>query len=61
VIARLAQEMAQVLRLPDVTERMAADGVTVVASSPDEFAGFLKLETAKYARIIQAAGIQASD
>jgi tripartite-type tricarboxylate transporter receptor subunit TctC len=61
VIARIAQEMALVLRLPDVTERLTADGVTVVAGGPEEFAGFLKLETAKYARIIQAAGIQASD
>jgi tripartite-type tricarboxylate transporter receptor subunit TctC len=61
VIARLAQEMAQVLRQPDVTERMTADGVTVVASSPEEFAEFLRRETAKYARIIQAAGVQASD
>ncbi len=61
VIARLAQEMAQVLRQPDVTERLTADGVTVVASSPEEFAEFLARETAKYARIIQAAGIQASD
>jgi tripartite-type tricarboxylate transporter receptor subunit TctC len=61
VIARLAQEMAQVLRQPDVTERMTADGVTVVASSPEEFAEFLGRETTKYARIIQAAGIQASD
>jgi tripartite-type tricarboxylate transporter receptor subunit TctC len=61
VIARLAQEMAQVLRQPDVTERLTADGVAVVASSPEEFAEFLARETAKFARIIQAAGIQASD
>jgi tripartite-type tricarboxylate transporter receptor subunit TctC len=61
VISRLAQEMAQVLRQPDVTERMTTDGVTVVASGPEEFAEFLSRETAKYARIIQAAGIQVSD
>jgi len=61
VIVRLAQEMAQVLRQPDVTERMTADGVTVVASSPEQFAEFLARETSKYARIIQAAGVQASD
>jgi tripartite-type tricarboxylate transporter receptor subunit TctC len=61
VIARLAQELAQVLRLSDVAERMTADGVTVVASSPEEFSEFLNRETGKYVRIIRAAGIQASD
>ena len=53
--------MAQVLNQADVKERLAADGVTVVASTPDEFAVFLKSETEKYARIIQAAGIKPID
>jgi tripartite-type tricarboxylate transporter receptor subunit TctC len=33
--------------------------MTVVASTPDQFAAFLKSETAKYARVVQAAGLKA--
>ena len=58
IVARLQQEMAQVLNQADVKERLAADGVTVVAGTPEHFAAFLKSETEKYARIIQAAGIK---
>ena len=53
--------MAQILDQPAMKERIAADGMTVVASTPAEFAGFLKRETEKYTRIIEAAGIKAID
>ena len=61
VIARLQQEVAHILNQPDVKERIAADGMTVVASTPGQFAQFLERESAKYARIIEAAGIKAID
>ena len=61
IIARLQQEMAQVLNQPDVRERLAADGVAVVASTPAQFDEFLKRETEKYARIIRAADIKPVD
>ncbi len=61
VISRLQQEVAQILNQPDVKERIAADGMAVVASTPEEFAELLTRETAKYARIIRAAGITPAD
>jgi tripartite-type tricarboxylate transporter receptor subunit TctC len=61
IVARLQQELAQVLNQADVKERLTADGVTVVASTPEHFAAFLKSETEKYARIIQDAGIKPID
>ena len=57
IISRLQQETARVLNLAEVKERLAADGMTVVASTPEQFDEFLARETAKYNRIIQAAGI----
>ena len=57
-IARLSTEVARVLQLPELRKRLAQDGMTVVASTPEQFAGFLARETAKYARIIEAAGIK---
>ncbi len=53
--------MARILDQPAMKDRIAADGMTVVASTPAEFAVFLKRETEKYARIIAAAGIKAID
>ena len=41
-------------------DRMAAEGMTVVASTSAEFVEFLARETAKYNRIIKSAGIQNS-
>ena len=60
IIARLQQEVARVLNLPELKERLAGEGMTVVASTPGQFIEFLARETAKYNRIIQAAGISNS-
>lgn len=40
-------------------ERLAGDGMAVVASTPQQFAQFLNRENVKYTRIIKAAGINA--
>jgi tripartite-type tricarboxylate transporter receptor subunit TctC len=58
LIAKLQQEVARVLNLPELKERLAGEGMTVVASSPEQFVDFLARETAKYNRIIQTAGIR---
>ena len=58
IIDRLYREMSRVLRTPDMKERLAADGIEVLASTPEEFASFLKSETEKWARVFKAAGIK---
>jgi len=58
VVVKLSAEVARVLKLPDLTSRLADDGMTVVGSTPGEFADFLARETAKFARVIEAAGIK---
>jgi tripartite-type tricarboxylate transporter receptor subunit TctC len=60
IIVKLQQEVARVLNLPELKERLAGEGMTVVASTPEQFVEFLARETAKYNRIIQAAGIKGS-
>jgi tripartite-type tricarboxylate transporter receptor subunit TctC len=61
VVAKLQSEVARILDQPDMKARIAADGMTVVASTPGEFAAFLRRETEKYTRIIEAAGIKPID
>ena len=59
IILRLYSEIAAILQQKEMRERLAADGMLVVASTPDQFAAFLKSETAEYARVVQAAAIKA--
>ena len=58
IIEKLHKEVVSILRAPDTTARLASDGAEVVASSPEEFAAFLKAETVKMAKVVKAAGIQ---
>jgi tripartite-type tricarboxylate transporter receptor subunit TctC len=59
-IAKLSAEVSRILKLPELTSRLADDGMTVVGSTPEEFADFLARETAKFARVIETAGIKGS-
>jgi tripartite-type tricarboxylate transporter receptor subunit TctC len=59
-VARLSAEVVRILQLPELKSRLAQDGMTVVASTPGEFAEFLERETAKFASIIETAGIKGS-
>jgi tripartite-type tricarboxylate transporter receptor subunit TctC len=56
----LSRALATVLNQPDIKQRMYNEGMSVVASTPERFSAFLDEETAKYARIIEAAGIKNS-
>ena len=56
VVMRLNREVVKVLKLPDVRERLAADGSEVLTSTPAEFAAFLKSENEKWARVVRDSG-----
>ena len=58
IIERLNKEIVTYLRLPEVMEKMVADGNEIVASTPEEFAVFLRAETVKWAKVAKAAGIK---
>ena len=57
VVKRLYTELRQITRQPDVKDRFAQDGTQVVGSTPEEYAATVKSESAKWAKIIKAAGI----
>jgi tripartite-type tricarboxylate transporter receptor subunit TctC len=59
-VQALSRAVATVLTQPDIRQKMYNEGMTVVASTPEHFADFLKRETAKYDRIIDSAGIKNS-
>ena len=57
-IDRLHSEFSKALHAADMKERLAAEGSDVVASKPEEFAAYLRLETEKWAKVIRDAGIK---
>lgn len=59
-IVKLNAEVVRILKLPELTNRLADDGMTVVASTPERFAEFLARETDKFTKVIEAAGIKGS-
>ena len=60
VIVKLNAEVARILKLPELRSRLADDGMTVVAGTPEQFAEFLARETTKFSRVIETAGIKGS-
>jgi tripartite-type tricarboxylate transporter receptor subunit TctC len=59
VVSQLNQALAQIVKSPVMQERLARDGLTGVASTPDEFAKEVARDTEKYGKVIRALGIQA--
>ena len=57
IIARLHGAMTSALKMPAIGEKLAADGVQAVGSSPDDFARFLRSETDKWGKVVRGAGI----
>ena len=60
-VSKLQAEVARILNLPDVKERLSAEGALVVAGTPDEFAAFLKREMAQFAKVVKASGMTATN
>lgn len=58
IVARLHADIARVLALSEVRERLASQGVEVVASTPAELAAFIQADIAKYAKLVRSAGIK---
>lgn len=58
IIERLHKEITATLRSADVKQHLAGEGALIVASTPAEFAAYLRTETDKWARVVKAAGIK---
>ena len=57
IIARLHREIAAVIALPDIAEKLTTLGFTPITTTPDEFALRIKTEMEKWDRVIREAKI----
>jgi tripartite-type tricarboxylate transporter receptor subunit TctC len=58
IITQLSTQIAAIIALPDVTQRIEALGFAPIGSSPDAFAKQLVAETATWSEVIKAAGLK---
>ena len=59
IVSKLRQEIARVLRLPDVGERLLSQGMEPTTSTPEEFAAYIRSEMTKWAKVVKASGAKA--
>jgi tripartite-type tricarboxylate transporter receptor subunit TctC len=59
VVSRLSAETVNGMRHPQTRESLGRLGFEVVASSPEEFARWIRAESEKWARVIRASGATA--
>ncbi|MCE3000830.1 MAG: tripartite tricarboxylate transporter substrate binding protein, partial [Betaproteobacteria bacterium] len=58
-VARINSETSRIMKLPEVAQRLAGDGVEAVGTTPGQFAAYLRAEIEKWGRIVKTAGIKA--
>ena len=61
IVLRLQKDMVEVLKSPDVIQRISVTGNEPVGSTPDEFAAFFKADVAKFAKVVADAKIPKLD
>lgn len=61
LVNRLNAHMRRVLDEPETRARVASIGSGPVHGTPEQFAGFIKSESTKWAKVIKEAGIKADD
>jgi tripartite-type tricarboxylate transporter receptor subunit TctC len=55
---KIARDVAQILASKEVQEKMNAQGATPLVNTPEQFAALMKAESARYARVFEAAHIR---
>src|ERR671919_671965 len=58
VLAKLSQEIARIVKLPEMSERLASQGALPVGNTSDEFAAFVKKEMATWGKVAQKVGLK---
>ena len=58
IVAKINAEVVRMLAAPEVKKIFANEGGEAVGNSPEAFAAVVKSETAKWAKVVKAAGIK---
>ena len=59
ITERLSADAAKLLKLPDVKERLASQGMEPIGNTPAQFAEFVRKENETWSKVVKAAGVKA--
>ncbi|MDO8533803.1 MAG: tripartite tricarboxylate transporter substrate binding protein [Xanthobacteraceae bacterium] len=59
IVTRLSKELAAVLKLPEVKERMAKMGSDIASGTPEELADFLDRDLKRWGKLVREGNIRA--
>jgi tripartite-type tricarboxylate transporter receptor subunit TctC len=59
IVERLSREIRKAVQSPEVQEKLTSQGIELVGGPPAEFDAHIRAETAKWARVVKLAGVQA--
>ncbi len=58
IVAKLNSEIVNILKSPDIGQRMSAEGAMLVGNTPQEYLEYLKAELQKWTRVVKEVGIR---
>ena len=58
IIERLNHEFAAILQLPDIREKHTVVGALIIGGTAAQFRDYLKMEVAKFGRLVKASGMK---
>jgi tripartite-type tricarboxylate transporter receptor subunit TctC len=59
IIAKLNQDITQVLNAPEMRETLSSQGLEPVTGTPEQFAELIRTDLARWANVIKTAGVTA--
>jgi len=59
IVAKIHADVVSALRLPDIQQKLVAQGWDSIGNNPAEFAAVLKSDFDKWAKVVKAAGLRA--
>jgi tripartite-type tricarboxylate transporter receptor subunit TctC len=59
IVTRVQADFARVLQMPDIREKLVAQGGDPVGNTPEQLAAQMKTESARYADVVKRANIKA--
>ncbi len=58
VLAKLSREIARIIKLPDMSEKLSVQGAIPVGNTSEEFAAFVKREMNTWGKVAQQVGLK---